>query len=102
MKVEVKTWTVKKLFELRDKVNEQPKYQRGDVWKDPKKRLLIDSMLRGYDIPKFYLRKLNTGAHDYEVADGQQRINSIIKFLENRLTLGDKIVKGLDTSKIGL
>ena len=43
------------------KIDPKPAYQRGAVWSLEKKQLLIDSLLRGYDIPKFYLRMLNTG-----------------------------------------
>lgn len=100
MKVKVENWEVSKLIRLRDKINPQPEYQRGEVWKDTKKRLLIDSMLRGIDIPKIYLRKMTTGAFDYEVADGQQRITSIFKFYDGDLILEDKQEKGLNLGKI--
>ena len=101
MRAKVENWTIKKLIKLKDKINEQPEYQRGDVWKPSKKKLLIDSILRGIDIPKFYLRKLNENAFDFEVADGQQRINAIYLFYDNKLRLETKVDKGLDLSRIG-
>lgn len=100
MKVKVVSWSIQKLYDLKDKINEQPLYQRGEVWKDPKKRMLIDSILRGIDIPKIYLRKLNNSAYEYEVADGQQRIHALYKFIEGELTLEKKTINGLDLSKI--
>lgn len=30
-------------------------YQRGVVWKDPQRKRLIDSVMRGYPIPLIYL-----------------------------------------------
>ncbi|GAO29925.1 DUF262 domain-containing protein [Geofilum rubicundum] len=100
MKVKITTWKVSTLYKLKDKINEQPTYQRGEVWNNRKKSILIDSMLRGIDIPKIYLRKLNTNAHEYEVADGQQRLTAIFKFIENKFSLLNEEEKGLDLNKI--
>jgi hypothetical protein len=100
MKVKVTSWKISTLFKLREKINAQPVYQRGEVWRDRKKALLIDSMLRGIDIPKVYLRKLVKGAYDYEVADGQQRLSAIFEFYENKFTLLNDDEKGLNLGKI--
>lgn len=100
MKVKVTTWKVSTLYKLKDKINEQPIYQRGDVWSPRKRSILIDSMLRGIDIPKIYLRKLNSNAHDYEVADGQQRLTAIYKFIENEVILLNEEEKGLNLAKV--
>jgi hypothetical protein len=100
MKVKVTTWKVSTLYKLREKINEQPVYQRGEVWNSRKRSILIDSMLRGIDIPKIYLRKLNSNAHDYEVADGQQRLTAINKFIENQFSLLLEEEKGLNLGKI--
>ena len=57
MKTELKTRKLQSLAaaysgkELRVK----PEYQRGTVWKLPQKQGLIDSLLRGYQIPLFYV-----------------------------------------------
>ena len=70
-------------------IDPKPAYQRGSVWSLERKQLLIDSLLRGYDIPKIYLRILPTGgAFEAEVVDGQQRLRSIWEFLENSYPLG--------------
>lgn len=83
-------WTAKKLNDIRDDIDPKPQYQRGDVWDDKKRSLLIDSILSNFDIPKIYLRySKNIGTFDYEVADGQQRLKAIWRFLNNRLTLQD-------------
>lgn len=102
MEVKITTWKVSKLFKLKDNINEQPDYQRGEVWNPRKRSILIDSMLRGIDVPKIYLRKLPpTAHHEYEVADGQQRIISINKFIENKFSLLSDEEKGLDLGNIG-
>jgi hypothetical protein len=71
------------------KINPAPTYQRGAVWTTEKKQLLIDSILRGYDIPKIYLRILAPGSNfDSEIVDGQQRLRAIWDFVDNRYPLG--------------
>lgn len=101
MKVKVEIWTISDLFDIAGKINEQPVYQRGEVWKDNKKSLLVDSILRGIDMPKIFLRKLKNSPYDFEVADGQQRISAILKFKSDKLALRNDIVSGLDLGKIG-
>ncbi len=59
-----------------------PEYQRGVVWTDQQMQMLIDSVLRGYEIPPIYLRARNEdGCH--EIIDGQQRINALCGFAFN-------------------
>jgi hypothetical protein len=101
MTVRVEIWSIQELLEVCDRINEQPKYQRGAVWKDSKRAILIDSILRGIDIPKLYLRKLNAGAYDYEVADGQQRLTAIQRFASGDLKLLKEENNGVDLGHIG-
>lgn len=85
MKVQQALWSIKKLVELRDKIDLNPAWQRGLAWKDPRRILLIDSILRGMDVPKIYLRKLPPGGmYDYEAVDGQQRLRAIWDFLAKK------------------
>ena len=101
MKTEIKEWTIEELYQIKDKIQDQPKYQRGKVWTQIKKQMLIDSIIRGIDIPKIYLRKLEHGLHDFEVADGQQRISAIKEIIDGKFTLSSKIINGLNLSKFG-
>jgi hypothetical protein len=64
-----------------------PEYQRGPVWSKPRQALLIDSMLKGYDLPKFYLRQLPTENETFEVVDGLQRLTSMVNFLNGDFAL---------------
>ncbi|TGD58985.1 DUF262 domain-containing protein [Flavobacterium humi] len=100
MEVKVTNWKISTLLKKREKINEQPEYQRGKVWSTEKEALLIDSILRGIDIPKIYLRSVKNHIHDYEVADGQQRLTAIFNFHDNLFKLLDKSIKGLKTDKI--
>lgn len=101
MEVKIELWNVKDFFDLKEQIDEQPRYQRGAVWSNAKKSLLIDSMLRGIDLPKIFLHRKKTGAFTYEVADGQQRITSIWDFKEDKLVMREDSTLGLDLSKIG-
>lgn len=81
MKITQHNWPISKLVLDRPSINLNPTWQRGAAWKDPRKILLIDSILRGMDIPKVYLRKLPAnGAHKHDAVDGQQRIRAIWEF----------------------
>lgn len=74
-------------------INLRPPYQRKHegVWNLKKKRLLIDTILRDYDIPKIYLREVAPNSeYKYEVVDGQQRIRAIWEFLDGDFELGDE------------
>ncbi|WP_295187804.1 DUF262 domain-containing protein [uncultured Brevundimonas sp.] len=81
MKVKQRLWTIDQLIALKDRINLNPAWQRGAAWKEPRQILLIDSILRGMDVPKIYLRKLpGGGLYDYEAVDGQQRLRAIWNF----------------------
>ena len=65
----------------KDRIDPTPDYQRPPVWSRKQKQLLIDSILREYDIPKLYWREVNgDDSVKYEVIDGQQRLRAIWEF----------------------
>lgn len=64
------------------KLNFNGEYQRSEVWDPKRKHLLIDSILRRYDISSIFLRRA-PGRETYEVLDGQQRLKTIFSFLED-------------------
>lgn len=80
-----KTLTAQSTFIRRTKINTNPDYQRPAVWTRPQKQLLIDSMLREYDIPKMYLHK--TGKDTFDVIDGQQRLRTIWEYFSGGFAL---------------
>lgn len=65
---------------LSDKIQLRPDYQRESVWKGYQQGLLIDSILRGLDVPKLYFRRIEIDKYEYEVVDGQQRLRTIMGF----------------------
>ncbi|HEU5002534.1 MAG TPA: DUF262 domain-containing protein [Actinomycetota bacterium] len=87
MKVDAKQLSALSVYKRLQKgeIDLAPEYQRGSVWSRRRQSLLIDSMLRGYDLPKFFIREVDGGPS--EVVDGQQRLNAIVAFLANELKL---------------
>ena len=83
------------IYALKNRFDEKriviPSFQREEVWTKSQKQLLIDSILRDFDIPKIYLRvekdKSETSNETLSIIDGQQRISSIIGFLRGEFNL---------------
>ncbi|MDQ3667811.1 MAG: DUF262 domain-containing protein [Acidobacteriota bacterium] len=90
MKMTAERRALDKIFRRRDRY-EIPDWQREEVWDKAKKQRLIDSILRGWKLPKFYFLKTSDG--EYEVVDGQQRLAAIFEFCSNELTLGKESAK---------
>lgn len=67
-------------------IRPNPEYQRGLQWKRRQQQLLIDSIFRGYPLPRFYFeRKLSRDplgheASTLDIIDGQQRIIAMTQF----------------------
>lgn len=83
LKFTVKVWKLEELYIRRNQI-EFPVYQRGEVWSEGKKKLLIDSIFKGIDIPKLYLQYVTAGG-DYEkwdCIDGHQRIRAIVGYFD--------------------
>ena len=78
-----------KLYKRRDRY-EIPDWQRDEVWSPEKKRRLIDSILRGWKLPKFYFQRTHVEPDEYDVVDGQQRLAAIMEFFDNDLALSDE------------
>lgn len=94
-----KPMKVKDLIRLYDKklLLFNTDYQRMEVWKLKKKRLLIDSILRKYDISMIFLRQIIK--HDdlrYECIDGQQRLRCIIQFIRNQFDITPDVTPNLE------
>lgn len=73
-----------------------PEYQRGLQWGLAQKQGLIDSLLRGYQIPIFYIHvetRTNNFTQGTEttawIVDGQQRLASIVAYSQNEFSLPD-------------
>lgn len=75
-----------RLWHQRDELILSPKFQRRKVWSGKAKSYLIDTILRGLPIPPVFIREkidLNTNKTIREVIDGQQRLRTILEFLND-------------------
>jgi hypothetical protein len=78
---------VKDLLSLKHNVVLQPPYQREHVWDQEDDSLLIDTLERGWSIPRIYINLTRSGI--YEVVDGQQRLTAIFGYTSGRFRLTD-------------
>lgn len=62
-----------------------------------KKRLLIDSILKGWHLPKFYFRRIDEGSFD--CVDGQQRLTAIWEFFDDALELDAETADRIGAAK---
>lgn len=91
-------------------VEMNPPYQRRSVWSPRDRRYFLDTIFRGYPSPAIFLHKrIEDGgraqAHVYEVVDGKQRLETILDFVGDKITLaadfGDTSLNGKRWSELG-
>ncbi|EAA4524705.1 DUF262 domain-containing protein [Salmonella enterica subsp. enterica] len=76
---------------IKDKFIElQPDFQRGEVWTTAKKRMLIDTILRNWQIPPIHVI-LDENRYIHEVLDGQQRLCAIRDFMNNKIKVNGNL-----------
>lgn len=69
------------------KLDLSPIYQRNNVWDENMQSYLIDTILRGYTMPPIFIRAIVcniTKKTKYEVLDGQQRLTTIFKYIDDK------------------
>ena len=74
---------------FKDEFVTRPPYQRKSVWSKKKQQALLDSLFRRYYIPRIVIRdvRLDEERTVQEVIDGQQRILTVQRFMEDDLAL---------------
>ena len=90
-----RTYSINDFLEWNDKSQLQlsPKFQRKSVWTDAARSFLIDTIIRGKPIPKVFIRQklnINTRQSIREVVDGQQRLRTILSFLNDGFAISKK------------
>ena len=89
----------KGLFGLSGKLTIQPEYQRNYIYaEEGREAAVIQSILKGYPLGLIYFNKVDKDK--FEVLDGQQRITSIGRFLNEKFAIKDE--NGLEQSFSGL
>lgn len=94
-KIFQETKPIKWIYNQQDAIDFSPVYQRrSSLWNKTQKQLLIDSVLNGLDIPKFYFQFMPPVVEDlrynYAIIDGKQRIETILEFIDNKFPLSNK------------
>jgi hypothetical protein len=67
----------------------EPPYQRRSVWTPKDRRFFLDTIFRNYPSPAIFLHKniSNDGSVRYHVVDGKQRLQTILLFVNNKISL---------------
>ena len=89
-------FTVGKALAWRSAIDLDPPYQRpADAWDRRRQQRFIDSLLNGFDVPKFYLHDVRGGERPtiaYTVIDGKQRLTAMWSYLDDGFGLADDFV----------
>ncbi len=103
MKMNKRPFPLATICSYEARIDPTPDYQRPPAWNRKQKQLLLDTILREYDIPKMYWRAVKrTDGIEYEVVDGQQRIRTIWEFRKNQFPLAKDMedVRGHKVAKM--
>lgn len=87
MKPFTKPYPLTTVRSMRPRIDTNPDFQRPAVWTTAQKQLLIDTILREYDIPKMYWRRTGSKPDKFDVVDGQQRLRAIWGFFDGDFNL---------------
>lgn len=87
MDISKKPWPILSVCGFKNRIDTNPDFQRPAVWSLGQKQLLVDTILRDYDIPKLYWRKVSKSPEKYEVVDGQQRLRTIFEYHAGEFSL---------------
>ena len=88
MQINKKPWPVLSVCGIQARIDTNPDYQRPPAWSKSQKQLLIDTIIRGYDVPKFYWRQTSKSQPEtWEVVDGQQRLRAIFEYQKDSFGL---------------
>lgn len=76
-------------LELRKQLNLNPSYQRKSVWTHKDRRFFLDTIFRNFPAPPIFIHKDTDekGFTTYHIVDGKQRLETIILFSKNKISL---------------
>lgn len=92
MKLESKDLIVRTIISQIEEgeVDLEPDFQRGEVWNVPKQQMLIDTILRNWQMPPVFV-VLSDVNEIKAVLDGHQRLTSIVNFCLNKFPINGEI-----------
>lgn len=67
----------------------EPPYQRKSVWSSKDRKFFLDTIFRNYPAPPIFIHRTvnDQGYTKYHVVDGKQRLETILSFFENRISI---------------
>lgn len=76
----------------RKELEVKPPFQRNPVWVNRQKSFLMDTILNKYPIPEIYMQETvdSKGNQHYIIVDGQQRIRSVLEFIQGSFNIDEK------------
>jgi len=84
-------------------LNISPDFQRRFVWTQEHQEKFIDSILNGFPFPEIYICSDNINVEllstTNQVIDGQQRLTTIVNYIENRISNLRTIKKYIDLTE---
>lgn len=85
MKYSFEEITLNELTELvrQNRIDLNPSYQRNFIWSTRDQSSLIDTILKGFPLPNFFLFRKPDG--NFEMVDGQQRTTTIYNFVNGEI-----------------
>lgn len=91
--ITTKDFPIREFAQYEEEFVVRPPYQRKNVWSRGKQQALLDSLFRRYYVPRIVLREVRLSDEKtiYEVIDGQQRINTVQRFIRDDLRLPDSL-----------
>jgi hypothetical protein len=71
-------------------LNLEPPYQRRSVWTRQDRQFFLDTIFRDYPSPAIFLHKTisDAGQVTYHVVDGKQRLQTILDFAADKISMG--------------
>lgn len=68
----------------KDLIDLNPDYQRNFIWTPSDQSSLVDTILKGYAMPTFFMYQYENGS--FEMVDGQQRSKTIYRFVKGLIS----------------
>lgn len=74
-----------------ERLDLDPPYQRKSVWTPKDRKFFLDTIFRNYPCPPIFLYReiKDDGTAIYHVVDGKQRLETILRFTSDEITLAD-------------
>ena len=66
-----------------------PPYQRKSVWSSKDRKFFLDTIFRNYPAPPIFIHRSvdDNGFTMYHVVDGKQRLETILSFFNNKISI---------------